>query len=81
MKLTIEQWVPGACYGEWKVRGKATTWAGAARIARREYDPEGWGGFRHPDGGPKYGTLRATDESGRVFVYIPAHGGWVRDAE
>lgn len=71
--LNIEQWVPGIRYGVWKACGKATTWVGATRIAKREYDPIGWGGFRHPDGGPKYGTLRAVDEdSGKVFVYVPS---------
>lgn len=55
MKMTVLQWWPGG----WKTVGTAATWRGAERIARREYDPEGFGGFRHPDGGPKYGTLRA----------------------
>lgn len=60
MKIQIQTWllnsrdVPG-----WRTIGHATTLRGAERVARKHYAPEDFGGFRHPDGGPKYGTVAA----------------------
>ena len=63
--IVVEQLWPGdQAPGEWRIIGKARTWRGAERIARRHHDPEGFGGFRHPDGGPRYGTIRALTPDG-----------------
>lgn len=61
-KIIVQQLRPeNNAPGEWRPIGTATTWRGAERIARREDDPKGFGGFRHPGGGPKYGTIRAVE--------------------
>jgi len=58
MKIDIQQWLldshdrPG-----WRTIGSATTPRGAERIAKRA--EQGYGGLRHPDGGPRYGTVSA----------------------
>ena len=76
-KITVEQLWPGnQAPGEWKVIGHATTLNGAARIARTHYDPQGFGGFRHPDGGPKYGTIRAIDGE-NILHWDGAIGNWL----
>lgn len=69
MAIIVEEWRPGACWGEWRPIGTTATISEAARMARQAYDPDGWGGFRHPDGGPKCGTIRARGPQGEIWVW------------
>jgi len=73
MVIVQELWPDSKAPGYWREIGRAKDIEGAERIARRHYDPEGFGGFRHPDGGPKYGTIRAILEEGdgewKILVY------------
>ena len=76
MRMVIQQLWPGDhAPGEWKVLGHATTLRGASRIAKRHYDPEGFGGLRHPDGGPRYGTIRAI-QGDRILWWDPTFDIW-----
>lgn len=53
-----DRWSPG-----WKtVRAKARTRLGATTVANRS--SRRYGGMRHPDVGPRYGTIWATSPEG-----------------
>lgn len=76
MRMAIQQLWPGnRAPGEWKTVGHATTLTGASRVAKRHHDPRGFGGFRHPDGGPQYGTIRAVDGD-RILWWDPVTDTW-----
>lgn len=62
----FEVWTPDG----WQHICQASTWKGVAAVRRKvEGACSGYGGFFHPDGGPRYGTAR----------FVPDHGGgWWR---
>ncbi len=78
-KIRVEMWrLKGDQTPRWYQVGKATTMRGAERIARREYAPETFGGFRHPDGGPNYGAMRAVMPDDRRLYW---NGEFFQDPE
>lgn len=66
-----ELWPGDHAPGEWKLIGTAETWEEAESMAQKAYDPKGFGGFRHPGGGPDYGTIEARFHGRRVRFYPP----------
>lgn len=71
LAITIQQLQPGPkAPGVWVTIGKSTSWEGAKRAARFAGGPAKYGGERHPDGGPLYGTVRAVTRNG-VYWWNP----------
>jgi len=70
VRWTVEVWrLDEKNRSGWHAVGTATTEDGLDRVGRRAWDPKRWGGFRHPDVGPRYGSLRAVADDGGIWVW------------